>query len=289
MNGIVWLIAYPKSGSTWFRALLTNFLRDAATPAGINDLREILSASSRALFDRAVGYPSGELGYDEIDRLRPEVHRHLARTASEPVICKAHDAYTLAPGGEPLFPPEASRAVIYLVRNPLDVCVSLARHMGWDDCDKSIAILGDPNYAFANPTDRQEDQLRQILLSWNRHVTSWHDARGQRVHVVRYEDLKRAPEETLAAALLFAGFEAAPARIEKAVRFSRFEELQRQEREQGYASRVTAARAFFRRGRAGAWRDELTPAQVARVIADHAPVMRGLGYLDAQGAPVSDF
>jgi hypothetical protein len=36
--------------------------------------------------------------------------------------------------------------------------------------------------------------------------------------------------------------------------------------------------SFFRRGEAGAWRDELTPDQAARIAAAHGAVMRRLGY-----------
>ena len=36
--------------------------------------------------------------------------------------------------------------------------------------------------------------------------------------------------------------------------------------------------SFFRRGEAGGWRDELTPDQATRIEADHASMMRRLGY-----------
>ena len=35
--------------------------------------------------------------------------------------------------------------------------------------------------------------------------------------------------------------------------------------------------------RLGQWRDVLTPEQVARIEADHGPVMRRFGYLPAEG------
>ena len=38
MSGIVWLASYPKSGNTWLRVLLTNYLRDTGEPADINHL-----------------------------------------------------------------------------------------------------------------------------------------------------------------------------------------------------------------------------------------------------------
>jgi hypothetical protein len=45
MNGIIWLASYPKSGNTWFRVFLTNLLRDADTPASINELKRTPIAS----------------------------------------------------------------------------------------------------------------------------------------------------------------------------------------------------------------------------------------------------
>ncbi|NIR32834.1 MAG: sulfotransferase domain-containing protein, partial [Gammaproteobacteria bacterium] len=38
MAGIIWLASYPKSGNTWLRAFLANFLRNPDKPIPINDL-----------------------------------------------------------------------------------------------------------------------------------------------------------------------------------------------------------------------------------------------------------
>jgi hypothetical protein len=70
-------------------------------------------------------------------------------------------------------------------------------------------------------------------------------------------------------------------RVRKAVAFSDFSELQRQEQAKGFAERPAAAAGlFFRRGRAGGWRDELPPALVERLVNTHAETMRRFGYLD---------
>ena len=47
MADIVWLASYPKSGNTWMRALLTNYWRDGAAPADINELDGGPIASAR--------------------------------------------------------------------------------------------------------------------------------------------------------------------------------------------------------------------------------------------------
>lgn len=68
---IVWLASYPKSGNTWMRVFLTNYLRNADTPADINDLEFMGIATARELFDMYAGFESSDLTHEEIDAARP--------------------------------------------------------------------------------------------------------------------------------------------------------------------------------------------------------------------------
>lgn len=283
MKGIVWLASYPKSGNTWFRTFLTNFLRNADTPAQINALDGGPIASARGVFDEVLGYDSGELTFEEIDALRPEVYLHQAREAKETLYCKVHDAYTFLPDGRALIPAEATAAALYFVRNPLDVAVSFAHHGGHDRFDRVIRQMARDENSFCETDATEANQLRQKLLSWSNHVRSWADAPGVRVHVVRYEDMKLRSEETFGAAARFAGLPDDPTRLKKAIEFSRFEELRAQEEKTGFAEKMARAKSFFRKGEIGSWREALTPQQVAQVVADHGDVMRRFGYLDANG------
>jgi len=286
MKGIVWLASYPKSGNTWFRAFLTNFLRAAETPVSINELGAGPMASSRRALDEALGYHSGELTPEEIDRLRPEWYLHQAHTATETIFSKIHQAYLHLPEGRPLIPPEATAAVLYFVRNPLDVCVSYALHSGHDGYDRAIHGMGPGAEEFEPTEGHARTQLRQQLRSWSRHVTSWVDALDLRVHVVRYEDMKTRPEATFGAAVRFIGLPDDPGRLKKAIAFSRFEEMQRQELAGNFRERWPRQRLFFRRGEPGSWRQALSAKQVAQIIADHGDVMRRWGYLQENGEPV---
>jgi hypothetical protein len=89
-----------------------------------------------------------------------------------------------------------------------------------------------------------------------------------------------ADEFTKAARLLKLDDERA--RIERAVRHASFESLAGQERTEGFAEASDKARRFFRDGRAGQWRTELTMEQSARVLARHGAQMQRFGYAAAR-------
>jgi hypothetical protein len=104
--------------------------------------------------------------------------------------------------------------------------------------------------------------------------------------VMRYEDMKRLPGETFTAAAAFLGLPHGRERVVDALEKSSFDELQRQEREQGFRERPPSAESFFREGRVGAWRETLQADQVARIVRDHRDVMRRFGYLTEGDEPV---
>jgi hypothetical protein len=295
MRPTVWLASYPKSGNTWFRILLANLLPDRTTPAAINQIDSSESiASARPRFEGHVLVESGLLTHDEIDDLRPAFYRHLAsdryedpfnpETAYPVRFVKTHDGYTQTRAGEPMMGGGAAAAgALLFVRDPRDVAPSFANH---NSCsiDSMIGTMADPLYSFCVPPRGQVVQLRQRLLGWSGFAASWLDQTDVPVHVVRYEDLHRTPLATIRAALDFAGWVTNDAAIERAIRFARIDDMQRQEREGGFQEAAIgkdAAVRFFRRGVAEGWRDELTIEQVRRIERDHAAMMERLGYRPA--------
>jgi hypothetical protein len=279
MNGIIWLASYFKSGNTWFRVFLTNLLQEADAPVSINELHSTPIASARDIFDAYVGVQSSDLTVDEIDRLRPELYIQLAEDTDKPLFMKVHDAWTFVDDENPLFPEGATSGVIYFIRNPLDVAVSLAHHSGVD-YNKIISYMSDPTYSSGHKSDRLHSQLRQKLLSWSAHVLSWTASVPFPVCVLRYEDMKTHPLQTFERAVRFANLHHSGAQIQQALEFSAFDELQRQEAAQGFKEKSPACERFFRVGRIGAWQTQLSEEQAQRIVNDHREVMRRFGYLD---------
>lgn len=218
--------------------------------------------------------------------MRPGVVAFLAEHATaSPLFVKIHDAYGTTPAGEPLVPECATRAAVYLVRNPLDVAVSYAHHSN-STIDRVIAFMGDESARVAGYGDGLSEQLEQRLGSWQRHVLSWVES-PLGVHVARYEDLLAEPLATFAAIARHLGLPDDPERVRKAVEFSSFERLRAQEDEVGFQEREATEAPFFRQGRAGGWRTALGSEQVERIVRDHGEVMRRLGYLDVSGNPTA--
>lgn len=282
MSTIIWLASYPKSGNTWLRVFLANYLRDGPEPVDINNLGTDGIASDRSQFDRLVGIESSLLTDDESDLYRPGLYELLAATGSKTLWVKVHDAFTQNRAGIDLFPASVTRCALYVIRNPLDLAVSLTHHMG-EDLERCVFQLA--NEAAASGRHRGlPPQLRQRHLSWGLHVTSWVDGAPFPVHVMRYEDMLDRPLETFGAAASAAGLPLDVRRVARAVEHSRFGVLAAQEQAAGFQERPAAAKRFFREGRSDVWLETLSQQQVDRIVQANALTMSRFGYLPKIGA-----
>lgn len=278
MAKIVWLASYPKSGNTWMRILLANYLQNGDAPVNINKLQSAPIASARMWFDEWVGLQASTLDDETVDRLRPEVYKLMARSEEKTLFMKAHDAWRRT-GGDDLFPASITACAVYIVRNPLDMAASCANH--WNVAvSRAVERLCDSGHELKGLSGNLSDQLPQWLGSWSDHVRSWLDDSGLPVHLVRYEDLHARPEETFSEVVKACGLEWNMDRVRKAVQFSSFGVSQQQERRNGFHEKpMNAASGFFRSGKVGMWQKELTPELADCIRRTHSATMRRLGYL----------
>jgi hypothetical protein len=266
--------------------LLTNYLRDSNEPADINKLNTAPIASCRVWFDEWAGVEASALDDATIERLRPEVYRCMAREEQGVLFTKVHDAWGRTDRNEGLFPADITDGVIYILRNPLDMAASCANHFGVT-IEEAVENLCKPDHALARTLGGISDQLYQRLGSWSSHVTSWLDDSDLPVHLVRYEDLRRDSDFYFGEIVRFCQLPWNEGNIRKAVVFSDFRELQRQEQANEFRERSPRShKNFFRRGQAGAWREELAPDLVQRLIDAHGKTMQRFGYLDENGEPL---
>ena len=283
MPGIIWLASYPKSGNTWTRFFLANFMKNPDRPLPINDIQHqnyITHDSPVMHFERFAGKKLEEMSEDEVAAVRGKVHKWLALSRGRDIFVKTHNMVGVS-HGYPLIAPEATAGAIYIVRNPLDVVPSFANHFALT-LEEAVEALCTQEYLL--PTT--EKQIMQHFGSWTQHVNSWIRAPGMVRHVMRYEDMQEKPLETFAGLVSFLGLPVEKERIEKAIAFCSFDELKEQESRTKFSeSREEDDHQFFRSGKVGSWREALSKDQVAKVIACHRETMTHFGYLDAEGNP----
>ncbi len=280
MSGIIWLASYPKSGNTWLRAFLANYLCNGAQPVAINDLPQFIYGDSHAKhYEQLAGRPLAELSAEEIAALRGRVHLWLAGSKPHEVFVKTHNAIGRMDAA-PTITRAATAGAIYVIRNPCDVAVSFAHHYQVP-VSRAVELMGQED----NILPPSDGQVAQFLSSWRHHVKGWTETMGLTLHLMRFEDMLRAPHETFAKLVAFLGFEEEPARLERAIAFSSFRELAEQERTGGFVeARPDHKSLFFRAGEIGQYRGALTDAETQHIIAANRDVLAKYGYLNREDA-----
>lgn len=274
-KSIVWMASYPKSGNTWARIFLANYIANADQPVPINNAHRIaLSDSSTALYEKVAGHPVDITDLDGVLRLRAGVLRGIVANNADVNLVKTHNARVTA-RGVPLIPEQVTRGAVYMLRNPLDMVLSYARHYAMP-LDEAVHTVSHPDNA--NAPDAKT--VTQFLGSWSEHVRSWTAKAPYPILVLRYEDMLADPRGTFARLVRHLGLPEDHARLDRAIRFSSFEEVSQQETADGFIEKSPQSERFFARGERDQWKTDLPPRLVKKMKRAHRKVMTQYGYLE---------
>ena len=139
--GILWLASFPRSGNTWMRFLLTNMLFEAVPE----------STTIAQYIDEFI---------DPLYGIRESKDRSITLFGSD----HAHIIKTHIPFSPSMPVKEKTIGAIYILRNPLDIVVSLRKFHSHESDEYVNQFLTDRVYP---------DQHLQNRVSWQSHVSSW--------------------------------------------------------------------------------------------------------------------
>lgn len=275
---IMWLASYPKSGNTWMRAFLSALLGDGAVD--LNHMKSDGIFSSRAIFDSITDLDSRYLYDEEAKSMLANVYRQLAKSRAQLNIIKVHDAYENDIYNKPIIPADVTFCAIYIIRNPLDIAGSLSGHMKMPIQDAVDMLLNPDSSIAQQPNNRNKsNQFRQHLSDWSGHVEGWTNNIPFPVYVVRYEDMLNNSIPTFSELLHKIDWNYPKETIMQAIAATNFDTLRNQEETRGFAEMDIPGARFFRAGKTGNWKNELTSAQITAITTKHWRVMEQYNYL----------
>ncbi len=274
----IWIASYPKSGNTWVRVFIHNLLRELrGENQGAQDINALHEMTARELlsvrFTRRLGKSAHEAAASEIAAVRMQVQADMVQGEGRPIYIKTHNAIANV-DGFPTINFDVTLAAIYIVRNPLDVAVSYAHYSGVP-VDAIIAYMADPS----GNIDVSEKRTYEFMGSWSFHAASWMSVPHRPVLLLRYEDMLAAPERSFGRLAAFLRLKPDAGQLHRAIEKSSFAEMARQEEQNGFNERPETSGKFFRSGKAGQWREVLSPGQIRAIIEAHGPMMMRFGYL----------
>jgi hypothetical protein len=274
MGHILWLASYPKSGNTWLRIFLRN-LTAPRKPADINGLGTHFPYDVGASWYRNLDpRPPQAYSRREVLEMRLKVQAQIADSDPRLTFVKTHSALVVEDGFEAINK-EVTIGAIYVVRNPLDVAVSLSFHSG-----RALdAIIDGMNLSRAT-SEPNDDAVSEHVGSWSENIASWTQGASPSIHVVQYEDMVERPLKTFSSIAHFLGLAPPRSTLERALKLSSFRVLREQERCHGFVERPKNATApFFRSGMPGDGQRLLSTPQIDRLQAAHHQQMERFGYL----------
>lgn len=279
MTNIIWLASYPKSGNTWLRAFLLNYMKDPEAPPTLSDLTEFAISDMRAgPFEESIGKSIDGMPLNELLANRLKFHAHIAKVHEGSALVKTHSNFRLSDRSLAINL-EVTRSAIYVVRNPLDMIVSFADHYGCG-IDGAIAASASTNHHIGSDAGR----VPLYVGTWSSHVAGWLSPSELPRLLLRYEDISRDATRAFRQVVQFLKLELDEDRLQRAIERATFNSLKSMEYSEGFAEKSPNSETFFRSGRIGGWQSKLSKKQVSEIIKLHGPVMKKLGYLK-DGAP----
>lgn len=236
--------SYGKSGRTWLRVMLSRFYQ----------IEHGLSESHL-------------LAFDNLHRKNPAI----------PKIFFTHDNYLKDYTGHADSKADYyGKKVVLMVRNPADVAVSQYFQWKFRMRPRKKTLNDYPQHGeevdILDFVMRPQSGLEKVIDFMNLWASEAEHIKA--LHLLRYEDMRKAPEDTLARVLDFLGTPGTPEQIREAVAFASVDNMRKLETKRVFwlsGTRMTPKDRNdpntykVRRAKVGGYRDYFDDAQAARI------------------------
>ena len=276
---IIWLASYPKSGNTWLRMFLKSYFLKPGEKFGLEN--------SRLDNFKSQGFPDQEIldhlrvDYNKFEEIVKnwEAMQDYINLNNKTNYIKTHNAMVTV-GSYKFTTTRNTKGIIYIVRDPRDVLVSLSHHMGIDYEQTFEHLSSSLNFEY--PLSGDKRYKKSLMGAWSDHYKSWKNFKSCKTLIVKYEDMVLDEYNTFKKIIKYLtevdGAEYKEEKLIKALKQTQFDELQKMERKEGFSEKGKGE-LFFRKGKIGEWKKDLSVNLIKKIEKMFSKEMIELGYL----------
>ena len=244
---IIWLASYPKSGNTWLRMFLKSYFLKPNEKFSLDNKKED-SFKAQAFPDQKL-LDQLKIDFNKFEEIVKnwEAMQDYVNLNGRTNFVKTHNAMCKV-GPYKFTSTRNTKGAIYIVRDPRDVLVSMSHHMGYG-YEQTFEHLTS-SYNFEYPSSGDKRYKKSLMGTWSDHYKSWKNYKKSKVLIIKYEDMVSSELDTFSKIISYlneiddTNFD--KEKIHKAVEQTKFEELQKMEKKEGFKEKGKG-KLFFRK------------------------------------------
>tara|TARA_Y100000992_G_C21241851_1_gene481143 strand:- start:513 stop:1316 length:804 start_codon:yes stop_codon:yes gene_type:complete len=266
---IIWIASYPKSGNTWVRLFLDSYfskIKNNFKFGGFPDLEDFNKIN---------------LDYTNLNEIIKnwKTMQEMKNLDSRVNVLKTHNALCKV-GNYSFTDANNTLGAIYLVRDPRDIVVSYANHLGLN-FDDVIKYMLNPHASGIKKIKNKEIDI-EIMGRWADNYNSWKNYKNRKFLIIKYENLVTNKKEEFLKILKYlkdlTNIEIDIDQMNKSIEATSFEKLKKDEELYGF-DQATGNGPFFRKGIIGDWKNTLNNEQIQIIEKSFFNEMKELNYL----------
>ena len=291
---IFWIASFPKSGNTLVRSIISSLFFSDDGNFTFNKLANIDQFERTDRIEK-----NKKIFGNDINNLNntPILYKYLSELQTKKALGLKEDFMFLKThcglfeiGGKPFTSKNHTRGIIYIIRDPRDVCISWSKHLNIS-LDKSIenmmnefAVLP---WTEPNPKKNifnERNRPRSYYSSWENHVLSWTlNDWDIPIKIIKFEDLVYDKINIIKDIVLFFEknfqfkFKNIDEKIDNIFYSTNFEKLKADELKGGFFE-STGNSNFFSVGKKNQWKNKLNNEQIMKIEKKFKKVMKKFNY-----------